>query len=183
MYIRVKLLNGFRESLTYTVPDSWSTKNLIGSIIEVPLQKRTEAAYVEDAFLQFDEPINYTVRAASSQTVVPSDPHYLAFIQKLSAYHAVDKLHFFKRIRHFLQEKDYEAPVMTAVDEQLHFHALTPEQQEVVDAICPAITAGTYYPSLLHGVTGSGKTEVYKKLIMHAWSIKKAASFYSQKYL
>src|SRR5437016_26771 len=105
MYIRVKLLNGFRESLTYTVPATWRTDNLVGSIVEVPLQKRTEAAFVEAAFDQLAEPTQYTIRPALSQEIVPSDPHYRAFIQKLASYHAIDQLHFFKRIRHFLQEK------------------------------------------------------------------------------
>src|SRR5579862_5469691 len=39
---------------------------------------------------------------------------------------------------------------------------LTDEQQPIVDYICPIITNPTYAPILIHGVTGSGKTEVYK---------------------
>ena len=39
--------------------------------------------------------------------------------------------------------------------------SLTEEQKRVMDALSPAITGGEYAPFLLHGVTGSGKTEVY----------------------
>ncbi|MFZ5775347.1 MAG: replication restart helicase PriA [Thermodesulfobacteriota bacterium] len=39
--------------------------------------------------------------------------------------------------------------------------ALSCDQQEVLDRVVPAIQAKKYAPFLLHGVTGSGKTEVY----------------------
>lgn len=38
---------------------------------------------------------------------------------------------------------------------------LTAEQADVLDALSPALEADAFAPFLLHGVTGSGKTEVY----------------------
>jgi len=37
----------------------------------------------------------------------------------------------------------------------------TPDQQKAVDAISGAVDAGGYHTFVLHGITGSGKTEVY----------------------
>jgi primosomal protein N' (replication factor Y) len=44
-------------------------------------------------------------------------------------------------------------------------HRLTEEQRTAVEAIDREISAGGYAPFLLHGVTGSGKTEVYLRCL------------------
>jgi len=45
---------------------------------------------------------------------------------------------------------------------------LTEEQAVAVEAIGRALDAGAFQPFLLHGVTGSGKTEVYLRAVEHA---------------
>jgi len=45
---------------------------------------------------------------------------------------------------------------------------LTPAQAEAVGLIRESLQAGRFLPLLLHGVTGSGKTEVYLQAIQHA---------------
>lgn len=42
---------------------------------------------------------------------------------------------------------------------------LNPDQQKVWDTLSPAITSGGFHAFLLHGVTGSGKTEIYLRAI------------------
>lgn len=178
MYMRVKILNGFRESLTYKVPEDWPLEGLIGSIVEVPLQKRTEAAFIEQLFETLEPGATYNIREATSKTIVPSDPHYMSFIQKLSSYYAIDHLTLLKRIRHFMQEKEQEASVSEHKEESIaRVTSLTEEQQAVVNSLIAALDGHTYYPALLHGVTGSGKTEVYKQLMMHAWNQGKSTLF------
>ncbi len=52
---------------------------------------------------------------------------------------------------------------------------LTPEQVVAVDAITAAMKAETRKPFLLHGVTGSGKTEVYLRVIAETLAAGKRA--------
>jgi primosomal protein N' (replication factor Y) len=47
-------------------------------------------------------------------------------------------------------------------------HALNPHQQAAVEAICGAMAERRFHTFLLHGVTGSGKTEVYLNAIENA---------------
>ena len=52
---------------------------------------------------------------------------------------------------------------------------LNPDQDRALQAICAAQQAGSFAPFLLHGVTGSGKTEVYLRAIAGALALGKQA--------
>ncbi len=52
---------------------------------------------------------------------------------------------------------------------------LTPSQQAALDCMKSAIDSGNFVPILLHGVTGSGKTEVYIQAIDYLLRLKRQA--------
>ena len=52
---------------------------------------------------------------------------------------------------------------------------LTAGQADALAAVTQALDRGSYQAFLLHGVTGSGKTEVYLRAIAHALSLKRGA--------
>jgi primosomal protein N' (replication factor Y) len=144
---------------------------------------------------------SFVIKEALELEPFPADPHYHPFVTQLSQYYQTDQMHFIRRIQHFLRQKEMrpedldplhpaEEKPRTAKNslnliETLENNAhesensapitLTPEQQDIVDTLRPHIDAHHYIPSLLHGVTGSGKTEIYKQLLMHTVTQGKSA--------
>nr|MBA3537632.1 DEAD/DEAH box helicase family protein [Tatlockia sp.] len=176
MLINVRLLNGYKETFTYTVPTELASENLVGTLIKVPFQKRIETALVCEQFEHLKNPVSFALRTAHSLEPFPQDAYYQQFIKQLSIYYALDPFYFFKRVRIFLKEKEEieQSATSPILEHRLLDVTLSEDQKIIVTALTPIIESPRYYPSLLHGVTGSGKTEIYKQLIMHALSCNKS---------
>lgn len=170
MFIQVKLLNGFKQFLTYQVPVEWPAIPLQGLLVRVPLKEKLVPALVIKQMNTLNEPTSFTIKPAHSIEQLPDDEHYQTFIAQLAHYYQIEKSIFIRRIYHFIENHDpEEVPILAHQPEKTHqITLLTDEQQAVVDFMSPAITTSSYCPTLLHGVTGSGKTEIYKRLITHA---------------
>jgi len=167
MYIQVKLLKGFKEPLLYAVPIHMETALAVGSFVRVPLRNKTVIGYVEKIFNEKPE-TSFSIKQMLSIEKIPRDSHYFTFISKLAHYHQTEPNHFFKRLQHFLTQKNpLEVPfgLQTNQPTKKDDVTLTQEQETVVAFLSQALDNPCYTPTLLHGVTGSGKTEVYKKLI------------------
>lgn len=175
MFAVVRLLNGFEKPLWYKIPATLSTRNLIGSVVRVPLQNRKESALVVRQAASLDDGIVFKIKEIIDLEGFPGDENFHAFIEKLSRFYFVEPLHFYQRIRNFLHEADEDDDVVCAPElgDGILPETLTMEQQAVVDYVLPNITTQRYAPTLIHGVTGSGKTEVYKRLIMQAMQEQK----------
>lgn len=172
-YIHVKLLNGFAQPLTYLVPLEYQ-KNLIGLVVKVPLKDTFVSAYVVGQSAHLKENPKFKLKEMVGIEPFPEDHHFKQFIVQLSNYYQVDSLHFIKRIRQFVNQSEQESLSLSDTQEVLGKSIqLTQEQQTVVDEISPSIGAHVFAPALLHGVTGSGKTEVYKQLILKTIAQKK----------
>lgn len=179
MYINVKLLNGFLQQLTYKVPATWDYATLNGAIITVPLQKRKELALVTELFEQLPEPVTFKIRTALTREQIPSDSYYATFITKLSDYYLLEPLIFYKRLKSFLQQKALEisSEQEYVQTKQKPCVTLTIEQQTALEEIITAYAMHTYQPILLQGVTGSGKTEIYKQAMLHAYHQQQTTLF------
>ena len=177
MYIKVQLLTGYTQPLWYTCPDEWQKKKLTGMIVRVPLRAQTVPALVLSE--QHHKPdVPFDLRAACAIEPVPDDPYYYRFICLLTTYYQINPTDLIKRTKQFLMQKAVETSLNTSdTSAQTTTVTLTLEQQQIVDALLPTLDATQFNPALIHGVTGSGKTEIYKELIKKAYRQNKVSLF------
>jgi len=173
MYIQVRLLKGFPQPLWYQVPNNAQEQYTIGIIVNAPIRTQIVPALVIN--VQPNKPnVSFAIREIGSVEPFPHDHHYYKYLESVCDYYCVEKIQLIKRIHQFLQQKETKenSLIVSKVSDIKTFTdvTLTHEQQAVVDFLNPYITAPEYVPTLLHGVTGSGKTEIYKKLIETAFA-------------
>lgn len=170
MFIRVKLLNGLPEPLWYSVPKNLAHTALSGLIVQVPVRNRIIPALVMDEHTTKPHNLAFELKDIHDIEPLPADEHYNGFLKKLGNYYHIEPLFFIKRIHQFLANKKEPAlePTIAKTYSTLSSVTLTDEQQKVCNFVSPNISDQKYCPVLLHGVTGSGKTEVYKYLFLQA---------------
>jgi primosomal protein N' (replication factor Y) len=175
MFVRVKLLNKFSEPLLYAVPEELAHESLLGRVVQVPLRAQKLSGVVTHLVPHKPADVSFAIKPIAQLEPFPADTHYYSFIKQVSHYYHIDPLYFIQRMRLFLEQTVARKRKSTALSAQLPppVH-LTKAQQEVCTFVGNALDNPAYTPTLLHGVTGSGKTEVYKTLIIKA--IEKGSS-------
>lgn len=171
MFIKISLLKGFSKPLTYKVPTG--TNLQVGSIVKAPIRTSYSIGIVENIFVNKPN-VNYEIKEILEVEKFPEDKNYISFINQLSEYYQVSHVQLIKRIRGFiLKPGKKEFTVEKNISKQKQT-TLTDEQDLVFNFVSSALDKKEFSPTLLHGVTGSGKTEVYKKLITKAISQNKS---------
>jgi len=175
MFIQVKLLKGFQKILTYKIPEGINNGNLVGKIVRVPIRNQETSAIVLHQFTQPTTKTSFKIREIKYIEPFPEDNDYNPFIAQLGRYYQIDTLHFLKRIRSFLGQKEtsdlipshiVKPPKKSEKKSKNNNIHLTAEQQKVCTFLSNYLENQSYRPTVLHGVTGSGKTEIYKKIII-----------------
>ncbi len=177
MFISVRILNHFHEPLLYAVPADWHTKPAIGSIVLVPLRAKTVPALVTEILDTKPASAHFAIKDALYIEKLPDDLRYFNFIKQLAAYHAIEPSQLIGRLKQFLYQKAVDTVTITQPYTTETYVTLSAQQQSISDTIISDITAHVYAPTVLHGVTGSGKTEIYKITMLHALRTGKSVLF------
>jgi len=172
-YVSLWLPVPLRQNFTYWVPDDWEKRPQVGSLVWAPLGRRKVVGLVEAVGVT---PPPYIRTIKELLEPLPEDfkisPHLLKLLRwAIEHYLAVpgeamrtflpgllfrgqnsrgEKARHRKNVQHFV-----EAPILQ----------LTKEQEEVLRQ---ARESKGFSPMLLHGITGSGKTEIYLQLCADA---------------
>lgn len=168
-YAHIKLFSGYKEPLWYTIPSELAHTIVPGSVVLVPLREQKCYGLVTQVSSQHPT-VPFELKALLALDPMASSPAYQSFLTQVGALYQIPLRALLYRIIHFLHEKEetLEVPAREFVESPL-VH-LTTEQQAVVDYVQPYIINPSYIPTLIHGVTGSGKTEIYKKLMCSAYA-------------
>lgn len=174
MFITVRLLNNFSKELTYVVPADLQDQIHRGTLVQVPLQKRLESAIVVGVE-PHGKSYEFKIRPIDSIFPFPADTTYRKFATSLAAFHQIDSLYLFKRVKNFLTEQEDEVEADGDEIFEQKIVNLTDEQIAAYESVMEDIDAHRYQVTVLHGVTSSGKTEVYKKLFTSVLAQNKCA--------
>ena len=178
MFIQVKLLHYHAKFFTYSVPSELQHKIKLGRLVKVPMKQSVQPAVV-CRIESGTQTYNFNVRDIDSIYDFPEDEIFFSFIHAVGEYYQIDELFLLQRLERFLIEKEVveKSCKVEELEAQAEKNILTQEQKDVYSVISDYVKTARYQTFLLHGVTGSGKTEVYKCLIRDAIDRGKAVMF------
>jgi primosomal protein N' (replication factor Y) (superfamily II helicase) len=178
-YAKVSILKRpgeFDSPLTYKVPTSLLSECRIGQGVAVDLREKKSRGIVIEIDSEFTE-VNTPIREING--LLPDlnlEPETIAFAKMVSGYYKCSLLRVLKlflpkalwqgtgkRTLQQIEKADYNKNELKSLPLAPFEYELTDRQTEALETI-----NSEGRPILLHGVTGSGKTEIYLRIILEA---------------
>ncbi|MEO0115415.1 MAG: primosomal protein N' [candidate division WOR-3 bacterium] len=177
MFADVVIPNTKLDELTYRYDENILPQLKVGSAVKVNLRQKRSVGIV----VRIKEN-TLTPNPKEIQAVVETDfcnPKLLRLTNWVSKYYIASwgetlTLAFPKGVYGYRPKKNFELS-LTGRGKQESTSILTLEQHRVVKRILPKLQLNSFKIFLLHGVTGSGKTEIYLHLIEETLRLNKSA--------
>jgi primosomal protein N' (replication factor Y) len=147
----------------------------LGTIVAINL--RNKPTYGTVVGLDKIYPLDKVCQIKSIDYVVKiSDQKFLSYIDKICQLYQTLSENILNNISYFFLKS--EDAILTHFAPIAEFkNILSLKQQEIADKIIESFASHSFQPHLLHGVTGSGKTEIYKYVINNALQNNKSVIF------
>jgi primosomal protein N' (replication factor Y) len=178
-YVLVSILKRpgeFDQPLTYEVPPELVSECQAGRGVSVPLRGKQVRGLIVGVMRDLSEPIKDVKPVTELIPELVLSPRSVKLAGMIAAYYQCSLLRALKlfipkflwqgkgkRILGDIEKADYKRPDVSRFPLVDFEFELTSDQQDALDNIRTADK-----PVLLHGVTGSGKTEIYLRAILDA---------------
>ncbi|MFA4991720.1 MAG: primosomal protein N' [Candidatus Omnitrophota bacterium] len=163
---------------TYSVPDALREEAKVGCIAEVSFGNKVVTGFIvgflSETKIKNIKPIMSVVKMPPLEEEILkltkwiAEYYYSSWGEALAAAVPGALKKISKSKRAVKAREDKEAPAPEYVDGSDTHLDPTPEQKEALDSLKTCVDSRKHKVFLLHGVTGSGKTEVYLQSIDHA---------------
>lgn len=187
-YLSVRLLTHWQEPLLYKIscvfvlPEWLVTNSKPVILVKCLLRQQPVIGLVEQIFITKPDDVSFEVKSILEVVPVPSDISFLCFIDKVSSLFGLSRVNLLRRLIPFIKSenvsllKNLDFPL--AVERDLSsVTVLSQKQQRIADSLIKIIDRGCFSQSLLHGVTGSGKSQIYLYLINYLLKQGKSVIF------
>jgi len=150
-----------------------------GDLVEVPLGRRKAKGVILEVNLKqsdlSENELKYKIKEVENKISLSIGEEDLKLYQWISNYYhyPLGQLIFESLPKILKRPRDIE--VIRGLNQEVDYD-LTSRQVEVLDNLSPKIT-DKFSQSLIHGVTGSGKTAIYLELMKKALSLGKSIHF------
>lgn len=163
--------NGEREEFSYKIPTSLEDQVSVGSLVFIPFGKRTIRGIV--TFIEEDNNKMALKEIKSVDQNFMLSPNYIEIAKQIKDYYLCS---FGETISLFLPPEMKRPQTKLKVESRklkISNIQLSADQEKIFKKLKSNLSDKGKKPALIHGVTGSGKTEIYIKLASEALSIGK----------
>jgi len=152
------------DDLLNSLPSTYHPKGLIGAMVEIPVGKRK---FVGVVINKVSKPKFECKQISRALTDLPLPPQLIALHQWLAAYYATHPGTVWQTMlpAGLAKKRRAQNPEIIGKNDQSRTNILFTDDQGKAISKLLKMSSGT---AILHGITGSGKTEVYKALAMES---------------